>query len=152
MIDKNHIRNLTEAALLEKPNHFVVDIKVSASNAIKVFIDCDSFVSIDDCVLVSRFIEKNLDRDKEDFELEVSSPGMDQPFKVLRQYTKNIGRKVRVVDVNGQEFKGELKKATDDHIEIETETSNKKAKSIERKLVIIPLHQIKETKKIITFK
>ena len=83
--------------ILAEAGCFLVDIRVDKSNKILVHVDRDAGVSIDDCVLISRNLEARLDRDMEDFALEVSSPGLDSPFRVIEQYYKNKGKKVRVV-------------------------------------------------------
>ena len=152
MISKDLITKLVLEAIQDKEGYFLVEAKVSATNSIKVFLDADQAVSIKDCIGVSRHIEKNLDRDAQDFELEVSSPGMDQPFKVFRQYVKNLGRKVKVLEKEGKETEGVLKEATEAFITIEKEPSKKKKDPEENLLVQINFNSIKETKKIITFK
>jgi ribosome maturation factor RimP len=152
MISKELITKLVIEAIQDKEGYFLVEVKVSATNSIKVFLDADKAVSIKDCIAVSRHIEKNLDRDSEDFELEVSSPGMDQPFKVFRQYVKNLGRKVKVIEKDGKETEGILKEASEEGITIQKEPTKKKNETEENLLVHINFNLIKETKKIITFK
>lgn len=152
MISKELITKLVIEAIQDKEGYFLVEVKVSATNSIKVFLDADKAVSIKDCIAVSRHIEKNLDRDSEDFELEVSSPGMDQPFKVFRQYLKNLGRKVKVIEKDGKETEGILKEASEEGITIQKEPTKKKNETEENLLVHINFNLIKETKKIITFK
>ena len=152
MISKKLITKLVIEAIQDKEGYFLVEVKVSATNSIKVFLDADKAVSIKDCIAVSRHIEKNLDRDSEDFELEVSSPGMDQPFKVFRQYVKNLGRKVKVIEKDGKETEGILKEASEEGITIQKEPTKKKNETEENLLVHINFNLIKETKKIITFK
>ena len=88
---------------------FIVDITVGTGNSIEVLVDSDKGISIEDCVKINRHIEQNLDRDVEDFSLEVSSPGLTQPFKHLRQYQKNIGKKVELVARSGEKEEGILK-------------------------------------------
>ncbi|MBX7182090.1 MAG: ribosome assembly cofactor RimP [Bacteroidia bacterium] len=152
MISKDLISRLAMEKIQEKEGYFLVEVKVSATNSIKVFIDSEGAVSISDCIAVSRHIEKNLDRETQDFELEVSSPGMDLPFKVFKQYTKNIGRKVKVLEKDGKETEGVLKEVTEVFITLEIEASKKKKATEENLLVQINFNNIKETKKIITFK
>jgi ribosome maturation factor RimP len=155
MISKNSITALVEQALDGKEGYFIVEVKVSATKAIKVFIDNDKHVSIADCVAVSRFIEKSLDREVEDFELEVSSPGMDQPFRVFRQFLKALNRQVKVLEKDGTETEGVLKVATEEFVEIEMEAKKTKKAKLETelpKLKKINQNNIKEIKKIITFK
>ena len=90
MITKENIKDLI-IDLIEDKNAFIVDIKVGASNKINIEIDSIDGFSIDDCVDVSKLIESNYDRDEEDFELEVASAGLSEPFKVVRQYQKKLG-------------------------------------------------------------
>ena len=118
-------------------------------NEIKVYIDGMQGVSIDRCVEVSRYIEQRLDRDAEDFELTVSSAGLDQPFRVARQYVKNIGKEVKVLTAEGQTLKGTLTAADEQGFRLK-ETPKKKAPET-------PEHafeytQVKETKIVISFK
>ena len=96
MIDRNVILKLVEEKLAST-EMFLVDVEVKTGNVIVVEIDSNEAVSIDDCVALSRWLEEHLDRDKEDFELEVGSAGITSPFKVLRQYVKNIGNEVEIL-------------------------------------------------------
>ena len=153
MIDNKKIEELV-AEHLEGTDRFVVGIKVSNENLIQVFIDADSAVTIDHCVALSRHIEGNLDREEEDFELRVMSAGADRPFVMLRQYKKNIGRKIDVVLNDGKEVQGVLLHADDEKIELEEELMSKKGKrKIAKKgdIISIPLNEIKQAKAIITF-
>ena len=154
MIDKKIIEKLV-AEKMEGTDRFVVDIKVSVENLIRVFIDADSAVTIDHCVEVSRHIESNLDREVEDFELRVMSSGADRPFAMLRQYVKNVGRKVSVVLNSGKELRGVLLEADNKAIKIQEEKlSPQKGKRkiyIKGEEKIIPMNDIKQTKVIITF-
>ena len=118
MYAKKDIVALVEDKIAEK-NIFLVDITVSSTNKISVIIDNEAGISIDDCVDLSRFIESRLDREREDFELEVSSAGIESPFKVEKQFLKNIGNKVEVLKENGEKISGVLKKYTNKSIEVE---------------------------------
>ena len=153
MIDKKKIEALVDENL-EGTDRFVVDIKVSPENLIQVFIDADSSVTIDHCVSLSRHIEGNLDRDEEDFELRVMSSGADMPFTMLRQYKKNIGRKVDVILNEGKEIRGLLLDADENNIRMEEEIMVKRGKSkkfVKGEVIDIPMNDIKQTKVIITF-
>src|SRR5699024_7409447 len=99
MIQKEKIRMLAEERMNElNKGLFLVEITISGNNAIRVELDCgEGNVSIDDCISVSRNIEHNLDRDKEDFDLQVSSAGLDKPLRVLPQFKKNIGKQVKLI-------------------------------------------------------
>ena len=99
---------------------FLVEIRVDKSNRILVHVDRDEGVSITDCVNISRELETRLDRDSEDFALEVSSPGLDSPFKVIEQYYKNRGNKVKVVLEGGETLEGILNEVSNKDIVIDT--------------------------------
>lgn len=98
--------------ILEAEGCFLVDIRVDKTNRIQVEVDRGTGLGIDDCVRISRQLESRLDRDKEDFALEVSSPGLDSPFKVPEQYRKNVGKEVRVALNDGTTREGELKEVS----------------------------------------
>lgn len=108
MIDKNIVRDLVNQWLEDK-EYFLVDVEVSADDKIVVEIDHADGVWIEDCVELSRFIEDHLSRDDEDYELEVGSAGLGQPFKVEQQYLNFIGKDVEVLGVDGKKVKGVLK-------------------------------------------
>lgn len=153
MINKEYISRLANKCLLGS-DRFVVGINISTDNKIRVFVDGDSGVTIANCVEMSRHIEKNLDRDQEDFELHVSSAGVDYPFILLRQYTNGIDHKVSVIKKDGEKIRGILKKADKDGIELLEETkakSKKNKKAIFGEVIAIPMSDIKETKRVITF-
>src|ERR1043165_6567784 len=124
MISALNIRELAERAL-QGTDCFLVDVHVTPMNKIIVLIDREGGVGINQCVEVSRFIEKSLDRDAEDFELEVSSAGLDAPFKVLRQYQKNIGKEVDVKLADGKKIKGQLVDANEKGITVQQVTKEK---------------------------
>ena len=115
MIDKELIVKLVEEKLASSSN-YLVDVAVQPGNIIVVEIDNDESVCIDDCVELSRYLEDHLDRDVEDFELEVGSAGITSPFKVLRQYQKNIGNEVEVLLTAGVKLTGVLKSADENGI------------------------------------
>ena len=153
MINKKHIAKLADEYLLNS-DRFVVGIVVSTDNNIKVFMDGDNGVTIKQCVELSRYIENNLDRDKEDFELSVSSAGADHPFLILRQYINNIDQKVRVTKLDDKRITGILKNANNDVVDVleEIKSKNKKnKKAVFGEVISIPMSEIKETKRIITF-
>ena len=158
LIDRNTIEKLAIDRINELDKElFIVDISVSPMNQIVVEIESQSGnVSIDDCIRISRNIEHNLDRETEDFELQVSSPGLDKPFKVFQQYQKNIGRNISLKLNNGQKLEGVLKAVTDQKLSLETsklerkEGKKKKEKVLE--ILEFPMDNINEAKIIITFK
>ena len=108
MIDKNVVRKLVEEWLTGK-EYFLVDVEVSPDDRIVVEIDHADGVWIEDCVQLSRFIEDHLSREEEDYELEVGSAGLGQPFKVPQQYMIFVGKEVEVLDTDGKKHKGVLK-------------------------------------------
>lgn len=108
MIDKNIVKKLVDE-WLEGKEYFIVDIQISPESKIVVEIDHADGVWIEDCVELSKFIEEHLSRDEEDYELEVGSAGLGQPFKVPQQYINFIGKEVEVLDQDGSKVKGILK-------------------------------------------
>ncbi|MBQ5404768.1 MAG: ribosome assembly cofactor RimP [Bacteroidales bacterium] len=153
MISKELIRELFET-LPQLSGYFLTEVKVSPNNEISISADTDQGITIDQCGEISRILEENLDRDKEDFDLEVSSPGLSEPFKVLRQYIKNIGKEVDIVTVSGQKKKGRIIAADENGVEIETsrteKQNGKKVKILEKETLEFSV--IKTTKLKITFK
>ncbi|RKW55808.1 MAG: ribosome assembly cofactor RimP [Prevotella sp.] len=108
MIDKNIVKRLVDE-WLEGKEYFIVDIQISPESKIVVEIDHADGVWIEDCVELSKFIEEHLSRDEEDYELEVGSAGLGQPFKVPQQYINFIGKEVEVLNQDGSKVKGILK-------------------------------------------
>ena len=108
MIEKNIVRRLVDE-WLEGKEYFLVDIQISPDSKVVVEIDHADGVWIEDCVELSKFIEENLSRDEEDYELEVGSAGLGQPFKVPQQYINFIGKEVEVLDHDGRKVSGVLK-------------------------------------------
>lgn len=158
MIDKNKVRELVEERMAELDNGlFVVDISISSNNAISVELDkYEGGVSVEDCIRVSRNVEHNLDREEQDFELHVSSAGLDKGLRVLAQYIKNIGRNVKVKFEEAPMLEGELMAATDEAITVRT-TRKERIEGRKKKETIIedhvvPMREIKETKIVISFK
>jgi len=152
MITEDRIKKLITDKL-EELNLFLVEIKIRPSNNIMVFIDGDNGVTIKECVKISRQIEFNLDREVEDFELQVSSAGLDQPFRVLKQYIKYIGKEVIIIDTNGVKYTGLLVSANNEFVEISIAPSKKELKEKkEAQIIKIAFDQIKETKAVVSFK
>lgn len=134
---------------------FVVDASVRPGNRIMVELDRLEGITIDQCADISRAIEKHLNRDAEDFELEVSSPGLTQPFKVKEQYFKNVGKKIEVLLANGNKLKGTLVNMNDQSISLDTEITRKaegkKKKQTTVENTVINYTDIKSAKVVITF-
>ena len=151
MITKEQILALIKEKTKEE-NIVIVDIEIKPTNKIFVYIDSEKNVTIDDCVKISRAIEFNLDRDVEDFSLEVSTPGLDQAFKVPLQYEKNINKMVEILTTEGEKHLGKLLSFNNNKIELEIE---KKIKIKNKKQVVtetleFDLEKIKSTKATIT--
>lgn len=155
MIKESYIRGLVEEKIAEM-DYFIVSVTVSSSNNIRVEIDGDKGVNINDCVAISRHIEGNLDRETEDFELVVSSAGMDQPFKILRQYQRYLGRQVEVKVRSGEKLKGKLLSANEEKVALEIvekkKIEGKKKKELVTETREVPMDQVNETKVVISFK
>ena len=150
MISKERVEELALEKIVEL-DCFLVDVKVSATNDITILFDKNTGVVVKDCLNVSRHIEGSLDRDIEDYQLTVCSPGIDKAFVVSEQYQKNIGRDVKVKTTAGEKIKGKLISFNEDLVvEIETKQKKKKESLIEK--ISIPIDKIKETKLIIKFK
>ena len=154
MINELNIKTLAEQKI-GGTSLFLVDVKVRPSNKIEVFIDAPNHITVDDCVSISKHIEAGLDRDKEDFELTVSSPGIDQPFKVIEQYRKYTGKEVAVLKKDGIKVIGKLGNANEEEIQVETKRTERSEKGKGKQIIIenitIQLNQIKETKLILPF-
>jgi ribosome maturation factor RimP len=150
MIEKQKIEGLVKE-FIDGTGLFLVSVKVSSANRIIVLADKKEGITIDECAAIHRNLEKNLDREVEDFELQVSSPGLDLPFVVIEQYFKNEGKKVEVVDVEGSKHVGILKNVTKGGFELETELKIK-GRTKESKDISFNFEQIKTTRVILTIK
>jgi len=156
-------KKIIEELAIERINEldkglFIVEIAISSNNVIQVELDVeDGNVAINDCVSVSRNIEHNLDREEQDFELSVSSAGLDKPFRVLKQYIKNIGNEIKVqLKEKNNTIEGVLKHVDENGIKLET-TSKERVEGKKKKEIVVQEHEytfeeIKETKIVISFK
>jgi len=154
MITEELIRQFTNEQL-EGTNKFIISVKVKNGNHITVVIDGDEPLRIEDCIAVSRHIESKFDREVEDFELRVFSAGIDQPYVLLRQYIKNIGREVEVTLMDGTIIKGILVAADEHQIQIDEKVEKRKKKVTgvsAGEALTIPFSEIKQTREIISFK
>ena len=147
------LEQLLAEVLEERPGLFLVEIRIKPTNNVKIFIDGDEGVTIETCVKVNRQLYKRIEEaaiwPEGDFSLEVSSPGIGEPLKLLRQYAKNIGRSVEVVKLDGTVIEGVLKSADDTAIVVEeTKGKNKKKEVI---VHTIPFDQLKTTTVQVTF-
>lgn len=154
MIAKTEIKKLVEEKLDEKM--FVVDITVSTSNVINVFVDSYDGMTIEKCIEISRHVEHSLDREKEDFALQVSSPGLTEPFKVKEQFFKYTGREVEVLTTGNEKLEGLLQEAGEEEIVLET-SKREKVEGHKKKQLVVKQHklkydEIKSAKAVISFK
>ena len=149
MAEQHIIEHLLEGILAGK-DIFLVVVKVDNNNKIIVHIDTPEGIGIDDCVQVSRELEEKLDRDREDFALEVSSPGLDSPFRVIEQYQKNVGKKINLVKTDGEKLEGVLKKTGENSIVIEM-TRDRKDQPKDPELLELPFAEIKSGRASIQF-
>lgn len=154
MIRKEEVKRLVEEKLEDKM--FLVDISVNERNVINVYVDSFNGLTIDQCINISRHVEHSFDRDEEDFELQVSSPGLSESFKVREQFYKYEGRAIELVTVNNVKLEGKLLNVTDEGIELET-SSREKVEGHKKKQLVVKKHQFKyeeieSTKAVISFK
>ncbi len=139
--------------LQDQPTHFLVDVRIKSTNNIRVYIDADEGIPLSVLISYNRSLYKMIEESgmypDGNFSLEVSSPGLDEPLKKLRQYTKNIGRFVDVVLLDGTKKDGKLLEVTEEAITIETETGKGKKKEIKQERILFT--DIKTTKIQIKF-
>lgn len=139
MIDQNKIVQLVEEKLTDE--QFIVSIDIRPSNQMSILVDSFSGVTINDCIQLSRHIEGNLDREVEDFELQVSSAGISEPFKIRQQFEKNKGKEIEVVLTDGIKHEGVLKEIDDSGFELET-SKREKVEGHKKKQLITRIHRI----------
>lgn len=148
------VEDLLKEAFQENNSLFLISLNISDQNHISVVIDGDEGVSVNDCIAVSRKIEHNLDREEEDFSLEVASAGVSEPFKLPRQFKKNIGRKVEV-RTKSNKFEGNLTAVNENDILVSWQAREPKpvgkGKITVDKEANIAFEEIQEAKVVITF-
>ncbi|RME14150.1 MAG: ribosome assembly cofactor RimP [Bacteroidetes bacterium] len=137
MMAPEEIRSKLQDFLDEK-NLFIVDIHISPKNEIEIIIDGDNYVSINDCIEVSRYVEGFLNRDIEDFSLTVSSPDATQPLKTIRQYPKHVGKNILIHTTDNNEIKGKIISVSGEELTILTKNKdpNNKKKTIEQEIKV----------------
>lgn len=155
MINKDTVRSIVEE-WLDGKEYFLVDIEISPDDRIVVEIDHADGVWIEDCVELSRFIEDHLSRDEEDYELEVGSAGLGQPFKVAQQYHCFVGKDVEVLDADGKKYKGVLKAVEGNDFTVTVQEKQKVEGKKRSQLVdtdhTFQMDKVKYTKYLINFK
>lgn len=154
MIDKEIVKRLVEEKLDD--NMFLVEITVNGRNVINVFVDSYEGLTIEQCINISRHVEHSFDREGEDFELQVSSPGLSEKFKVKEQYIKYVGRAIDVATVFDTELEGVILSAGEEGIILET-SSREIVEGHKKKQLVIKQHhfkydEIKSAKAVISFK
>lgn len=149
MITKEKVLEIIDSQIIDD-GYFVVEVKVKTGNRIQVYIDGNQGITIEYIKQISRLIEGSFDREIEDFELEVSSPGIGQPFKVFQQYIKRLGKTVQVTLSNGSTLQGLLEHANEEGFSIKTETKEKREGETKKSLHV-DVHQFKfqEVKSVI---
>ena len=151
---KDTVQTLLNTALDETQDLFLLSFSISEANAIKIIIDGDNGVLVEDCMFISRAIEHNLDREEHDFSLEVASAGATTPLVHIRQYRKNIGRTLEV-NAKGEKYEGVLSQANEEDVVITWKAREPKpvgkGKVTVQKAVTLPYQDITEAKVKIKF-
>jgi ribosome maturation factor RimP len=152
---REKVAQLLENALDENKTLFLIDLNISEDNQIRVILDGDKGVTVEDCIAVSRAIEHNLDREENDFSLEVMSAGISEPLTLPRQYKKNIGRNLKLKIKNNEKIEGELTAANEETCTLTWSAREPKpigkGKVTVQKEAIVPYKDIMEAKVMITF-
>ena len=155
MLDKVIVNQIIEE-YLQGSELYLVDLKITQDNRVLIEIDAFKGVSLDDCIGLNRFIESKIDREIEDYELEVSSAGLTEPFKVLKQYEKNIGKEVEVLTTEGKKMTGVISQVAEEQFGLTIEKNMKqegaKRKTTVKEELLLSYKNIKTTKLIIRFK
>ena len=149
------VENFLSLVLKQHSNIFLVNLKISNDKSIKIILDGDKEVNVKDCIDISRSMEGALERDQEDFSLEVASAGVGSPLKFPRQYHKNLGRKLEVISTEGLKFEGDLTHVKEDAIELqwkqrETKRIGKGKVTVTKKKTIL-FDEISQAKVMIKF-
>ncbi len=151
---QDKVENLLKEAFQENNSLFLIDLNITKDNKISVVIDGDNGVSVNDCIAVSRKVEHNLDREEEDFSLEVSSAGVSEPLRLERQYRKNRGRKLQVT-TNNEKIEATLTEVDQNGIKLNWKAREPKpvgkGKHTVQKEAVLPYSEITDAKVMITF-
>ena len=155
MTFKEKVHTLLAEGLLEKQSIFLIDLVITDAFKVIVTLDGDNGVALQDCIDVSRYIDSNLDREEQDYSLEVASVGVGSALKLVRQYKKNIGRTLKVKTTSSEEIEAKLTMADDEKITLEWQAREPKKigkgkETVDKKLEI-PYENIKEAIVIISF-
>ena len=155
MTFKNKVQELLDDALIERSHLFLIDLSINDANKISIVLDGDNGVSLQDCIDVSRAVEADLDREEQDFSLEVASAGLSSLLKFVRQYKKNLGRSLKVKTISSEEIEAKLTAVDDEKITLEWQAREPKKigkgkETVEKKLDL-PYESIKEAIVIVSF-
>ncbi len=152
---RGKVEKLLENALEKNKSLFLIDLEISPENQIRIILDGDNGVTVEDCVAVSREIEHNLDREDFDFSLEVMSAGVSEPLTIPRQFKKNLGRNLKIKTKTGEKLEGELIAANDENCTLAWSQREPKpigkGKITVNKEAILPYEDIMDAKVMITF-
>lgn len=155
MTFRNKVQELLEAVLAEREHLFLIDLSINEANKISIVLDGDFGVNLQDCIDISRAVENKLDREEQDFSLEVASAGVSSPLKLVRQFKKNIGRTLKVKTIASEEVEAKLTAADDEKITLEWKAREPKkigkGKETVEKKINLPYESIKEAVVIISF-
>ena len=154
MAFKEKVEQLLKESLQEKPEIFLVDLTITDSFKIIISLDGDNGVNLQDCIDISRAVENNIDREEQDFSLEVASVGVGSPLKFKRQYFKNVGRML-IVKLDSEKIEAQLVDANEEFITLEWQAREPKkigkGKETVQKKLEIPYSDIKEAIVTVTF-
>ena len=153
-MDVKRVRSLVDEALKENESLFLIDLKTGEDNSIRVIVDGDQGVPLSECIRISRHVEHNLNREEEDFSLEVTSPSITDPIQDKRQYNNNVGR-ILQLKTNEGSFEGKLTEIAEDQLVLEWKTREPKPigkgkRTVEKK-EFFPIENILEAKVKIIF-
>ena len=155
MAFKDKVQEWLDGALTERSYLFLIDLSINDVNKISIVLDGDNGVSLQDCIDVSRAVEADLDREEQDFSLEVASAGLSSPLKFVRQYKKNLGRNLKVKTISSEEIEAKLTAVDDEKITLEWQAREPKKigkgkETVDKKLEL-PYESIKEAIVIVSF-
>jgi ribosome maturation factor RimP len=149
------VNQLVEAGLEGRQDLFLVDLKIDSVNKIQVVLDGDNGVNLQDCIDISKSIDNNLDREEQDFSLEVASAGLSSPLKLVRQFKKNLKRDLKIVTLTGETIEAELAEVTEENITLEWQAREPKkigkGKETVDKKEVLTYSEIKEATVIVSF-
>ena len=151
MISISTVRKAIEEKI-DGTGMFIVDVAVKSGDKVFVEVDKDPAVSISELAGLNRFLEHYFEGEADDFEMRVSSPGLDRPLRHVKQFAKNIGREVKVILLDGRTFEGELSKQEGDGLELIIKEKMKGKKELKKSMMEFAIDEIKETRLLVKIK